>query len=91
MFDTNDDGRRAAVLGYFRDEKVAWAFVGEDASHHRKSRRVIVFTDGKRMFVLDGPHEEVNFFDEDVERHRLRSLALAKLTEHERELLGLSG
>ena len=85
----NDDGEPSSVVGYFRNQSIAWAFVHEDTTNHRKSKLVSIFTNGKQAYRLVDPNE-VNFFDETAEFDRLKRLALAKLTEADKELLGLS-
>ncbi|HOX60923.1 MAG TPA: hypothetical protein PLV72_02875 [Candidatus Magasanikbacteria bacterium] len=89
VYNTNDDGQRTSVVGYFRDQTIAWAFVMEDAGNHRKSKLVSIFTNGIRAYILGDP-QDVKFFDEKAESTRLKKRALAKLTESEKELLGLA-
>lgn len=86
-YSTNDDGRRdSEPIGFFKDAKIAAAFVGKD--HYKETGTVFMLTDGETGFIID-THTPVKFFDDEEEMVRLRKEAIAKLSPEDRAILGL--
>lgn len=85
---TDDDGRYAKSLGFFKKEGLAKAFAASqtDASWHKTDKR-FVLTDGKVGFLIDG-NKPVKLFDDEEEAVKIKEKALAKLSPEERKLLG---
>jgi hypothetical protein len=88
VYSVDDDGRRRGSIGFFRDPKIAKAFLGEEVERPwKRLASALVLTNGQVGFRVDNP-EPVKLFDDEQEANRLRELALSHLTTEQRALLG---
>ncbi len=89
VFSVDEQGLSPKTIGYFKDSKVAKAFAGED-NQSRRSYPVYILTNGTIHILL--PNEEMKnpkFFNDEEETLRLKNLALEKLSQADKDLLGL--
>jgi hypothetical protein len=89
VYRTDFDGRRTAVVGYFKDPNIASAFAEskEDQNFH-KTTEVLVLTNGVvHYLVIDG--YEIAILNDEEEALKLKERALTKLSSAEKKILGL--
>lgn len=88
VYRTDYDGRRTAVVGYFKDPVIASAFADSkaDANFHKTSE-VLVLTNGVDYYlVVDG--YSITILNDEEEALKLKEKALSKLSSAEKIILG---
>jgi hypothetical protein len=90
VYKTNEDGRRAASVGFFKSYDVAVSFIGVQVdSSFYKTEQVFLLTNGTVGFVIDY-HREVKLFDDEEEKIKIRKQVISKLSKSERAILGFA-
>lgn len=82
VYEVNEDGRKLASIGFFKDLNVATVFA--ESYVGRKTKPVFVLTDEVVGYALT--EESLKVFDDQKEAFELRKKAIAKLTYTERKL-----
>lgn len=88
VYRIDTDGRKTGSLGFFKDLKIATAFIGvqKDSDYYRTSEE-FVLTNGVVGFVVTNG-KSVKLFDDAQEAIKLREAVLSKLSPAERTVLG---
>lgn len=89
VFETNDDGRKTKILGYFKDVDVAKGYIECQADSFRYgTETVYILTDGKVGILLASPIG-INLLDDEEAKALIRETGKAKLTPTQRKVMGL--
>ena len=82
----NEDGTPTESIGYFKNQDVAKAYVGQQNAPYLRTGQAFVLTNGTIGFLLAS--DVVYLFDDEALLVDIREKALAKLSDVERKVLG---
>jgi len=85
----DDEGFRPESLGCFSSRAIALAFIEPRTTDtHLRLQDVLILTDGTVSFDIS-ECRPINLFSDEEAVNTIKQNALEKLTEHERQVLGL--
>jgi|WetSurMetagenome_2_1015567.scaffolds.fasta_scaffold229461_1 hypothetical protein len=89
VYKGNEDGREIESFGFFKSERLAKAFAGNQTnSSYFHTQKVLVLTNGEIGFLMGKP-ESVQFVDDEALAVETKEKILKKLSDADRAFLKL--